>query len=48
VRRYLETLQHETGVNYVLCQMVFGNMSFAEAETSLALFAREVMPAFDR
>jgi alkanesulfonate monooxygenase SsuD/methylene tetrahydromethanopterin reductase-like flavin-dependent oxidoreductase (luciferase family) len=46
VRRYLETLQHETGVNYVLCQMVFGDMTFAEAETSVALFARDIIPPF--
>jgi alkanesulfonate monooxygenase SsuD/methylene tetrahydromethanopterin reductase-like flavin-dependent oxidoreductase (luciferase family) len=46
VQRYLENLQAETGVNYVLCQMTFGDMTFAEAETSLALFARDVMPAF--
>jgi alkanesulfonate monooxygenase SsuD/methylene tetrahydromethanopterin reductase-like flavin-dependent oxidoreductase (luciferase family) len=46
VRDYLASLQRETGVNYVLCQMVFGNMSFEEAERSLSLFAREVMPAF--
>ena len=46
VRRYIEDLQAETGVNYVLCQMMFGDMTFTEAETSLALFAREVIPAF--
>lgn len=48
VRRYLETLQDETGVNYVLCQMVFGDIEFAEAETSLTLFARDVIPTFQR
>jgi alkanesulfonate monooxygenase SsuD/methylene tetrahydromethanopterin reductase-like flavin-dependent oxidoreductase (luciferase family) len=46
VRQYLEHLQRETGVNYVLCQMVFGDMTFAEAETSLQLFSRDVIPAF--
>jgi alkanesulfonate monooxygenase SsuD/methylene tetrahydromethanopterin reductase-like flavin-dependent oxidoreductase (luciferase family) len=46
VRRYIEDLQAETGVNYVLCQMMFGDMTSAEAETSLALFARDVIPAF--
>jgi alkanesulfonate monooxygenase SsuD/methylene tetrahydromethanopterin reductase-like flavin-dependent oxidoreductase (luciferase family) len=47
VRAYLENLQRETGVNYVLCQMVFGDMACDDAERSLALFAREVMPAFN-
>jgi alkanesulfonate monooxygenase SsuD/methylene tetrahydromethanopterin reductase-like flavin-dependent oxidoreductase (luciferase family) len=46
VRRYLETLQHETGVNYVLCQMVFGDMNSDDASHSIRLLAREVMPAF--
>jgi hypothetical protein len=48
VRAYLDDLQRETGINYLLGQMVFGPMSFAEAATSLQLFAREVMPAFRR
>lgn len=46
VRDYLARLQQETGVNYVLCQMTFGDMNFADACHSISLFAREVMPAF--
>ena len=46
VRRYLEQLHEETGVNYVLCQMVFGDMNFSDASHSIQLFARDVMPAF--
>ena len=46
VRDYLARLERETGVNYVLCQMVFGDMNFADAAHSIELFAREVMPAF--
>ena len=46
VRDYLAWLQADTGVNYVLCQMVFGAMRFEQAEQSIRLFAREVMPAF--
>jgi alkanesulfonate monooxygenase SsuD/methylene tetrahydromethanopterin reductase-like flavin-dependent oxidoreductase (luciferase family) len=46
VRAYLEQLERETGINYVLGQMVFGDMSFDEAASSLRLFGREVMPAF--
>ena len=48
VRDYLTRLKDETGVNYVLCQMVFGDISFADATHSIRLFAREVMPAFAR
>jgi alkanesulfonate monooxygenase SsuD/methylene tetrahydromethanopterin reductase-like flavin-dependent oxidoreductase (luciferase family) len=46
VRRYLEGLRDETGVNYVLCQMIFGDMREEEAARSVELFAREVMPGF--
>ena len=46
VRDYLACLEREAGVNYVLCQMVFGDMTFADASHSIDLFAKEVMPAF--
>jgi len=46
VRDYLARLEKETGVNYVICQMVFGDMKFADASHSISLFAREVMPEF--
>jgi alkanesulfonate monooxygenase SsuD/methylene tetrahydromethanopterin reductase-like flavin-dependent oxidoreductase (luciferase family) len=46
VRDYIGRLQDETGVNYVLCQMTFGDMKFVDAEHSVRLFAREVMPKF--
>lgn len=46
VRDYIGRLHDETGVNYVLCQMMFGDMKSADAEHSIRLFAREVMPAF--
>jgi alkanesulfonate monooxygenase SsuD/methylene tetrahydromethanopterin reductase-like flavin-dependent oxidoreductase (luciferase family) len=46
VHDYLARLKDETGVNYVLCQMVFGDMKFADASHSISLFGREVMPAF--
>jgi alkanesulfonate monooxygenase SsuD/methylene tetrahydromethanopterin reductase-like flavin-dependent oxidoreductase (luciferase family) len=46
VRDYVARLQEETGVNYVLGQMVFGDMSADDAANSLRLFAREVIPEF--
>lgn len=46
VRDYIARLERETGVNYVLCQMVFGDIGFGDASHSIQLFAREVMPAF--
>ena len=46
VRDYVARLQDETGINYVLGQMVFGDMTADDAGNSLRLFAREVMPEF--
>jgi alkanesulfonate monooxygenase SsuD/methylene tetrahydromethanopterin reductase-like flavin-dependent oxidoreductase (luciferase family) len=46
VRDYVARLQAETGINYLLCQMVFGGMAEADAARSLTLFGREVMPVF--
>jgi alkanesulfonate monooxygenase SsuD/methylene tetrahydromethanopterin reductase-like flavin-dependent oxidoreductase (luciferase family) len=46
VRAYLVRLQEETGVNIVLCQMVFGDMRFDDAVRSIGLFGREIIPAF--
>jgi alkanesulfonate monooxygenase SsuD/methylene tetrahydromethanopterin reductase-like flavin-dependent oxidoreductase (luciferase family) len=34
-----------SGINYFVCDMVFGGITFAEASRSIELFAREVMPA---
>lgn len=46
VRDYIANLRNETGVNTVLCQMVFGDISFDDASHSIQLFGREVIPAF--
>jgi alkanesulfonate monooxygenase SsuD/methylene tetrahydromethanopterin reductase-like flavin-dependent oxidoreductase (luciferase family) len=46
VRDYIARLQDETGVNTVLCQMVFGDMRFDDAARSIELFGREVIPKF--
>ena len=46
VKNYLVRLQEETGVNTVLCQMVFGDMRFDDASRSIDLFGREIIPAF--
>lgn len=46
VRDYIARLKQEAGINYVLGQMVFGDMQVDEAANSLRLFAREVMPEF--
>jgi alkanesulfonate monooxygenase SsuD/methylene tetrahydromethanopterin reductase-like flavin-dependent oxidoreductase (luciferase family) len=46
VRDYVGKLQAESGVNYVLGQMMFGTLSLEQASSSMRLFAREVMPAF--
>jgi hypothetical protein len=39
VRNYLTRLQSETGVNTVLCQMVFGDMRFEHAAHPLGYSA---------
>ena len=41
----MHKLEAETGINYVLCQMAFGDMTYDEAANSIGLFAGEVMPA---
>ena len=46
VREAIARLQRDTNVNYLLCQMVFGDMKFSDATHSIELFAREVIPAF--
>lgn len=46
VRKHLADQTSEAGVNYFAAQLVFGDMSFAEAQASIELFAREVMPSF--
>lgn len=46
VRDYIARLEREAGVNYVLCQMLFGDMNFSDARHSIQLFAKEVLPAF--
>jgi len=46
VRRWIETVAAETGINYLVCDPVFGSMPEAAASRSIDLFAREVMPAF--
>jgi alkanesulfonate monooxygenase SsuD/methylene tetrahydromethanopterin reductase-like flavin-dependent oxidoreductase (luciferase family) len=33
------------GINYSLCRLAFGDLSFEESKRSVDLFAREVMPA---
>jgi alkanesulfonate monooxygenase SsuD/methylene tetrahydromethanopterin reductase-like flavin-dependent oxidoreductase (luciferase family) len=45
-RDYVARLQNDTGVNYLLCQMVFGDIGFEQASHSIRLFARAVAPAF--
>jgi alkanesulfonate monooxygenase SsuD/methylene tetrahydromethanopterin reductase-like flavin-dependent oxidoreductase (luciferase family) len=46
VRNYLDDLQRDADINYVLCQMTFGDMAESDAAQSLTLFGREVIPAF--
>ena len=45
-REYVAEQAEEGGVNYMVCDLAFGNITFDEAMRSVELFAKEVMPAF--
>lgn len=42
---FLRPRAAEAGIDYLVCQFVFGDMAFAEASRSIELFAEHVMPA---
>ncbi len=45
VRERLKRDNDIAGINYCLCRLAFGDLSFEESARSVELFAREVMPA---
>ena len=45
VRERLKRDNDVAGINYCLCRLAFGDLSFEESKRSLELFAKEVMPA---
>lgn len=45
VRDRLKRDNDVAGINYCLCRMAFGDLSFEESERSVELFTSEVMPA---
>jgi alkanesulfonate monooxygenase SsuD/methylene tetrahydromethanopterin reductase-like flavin-dependent oxidoreductase (luciferase family) len=45
-RDYIAEQAEAGGVNYVVCDMAFGNIAYDEASRSVELFAQQVMPAF--
>jgi alkanesulfonate monooxygenase SsuD/methylene tetrahydromethanopterin reductase-like flavin-dependent oxidoreductase (luciferase family) len=45
-RNYVAAQAAGSGINYFVCDMAFGDIAFAEAARSVALFAQQVMPAF--
>jgi len=45
VRDRLRRDNETAGINYCLCRLAFGDLSFEESKRSIDLFAREVMPA---
>jgi len=44
VLRELQQQVDESGANYVLCRMAFGDLTFEESRRSVELFAEHVMP----
>ena len=45
VRERMKRDNDVAGINYCLCRLAFGDLSFEESKRSLGLFAKEVMPA---
>jgi alkanesulfonate monooxygenase SsuD/methylene tetrahydromethanopterin reductase-like flavin-dependent oxidoreductase (luciferase family) len=45
VRERMKRDNNTAGINYCLCRLAFGDLSFEESKHSLELFAKEVMPA---
>jgi alkanesulfonate monooxygenase SsuD/methylene tetrahydromethanopterin reductase-like flavin-dependent oxidoreductase (luciferase family) len=45
VRERMKRDNDIAGINYCLCRLAFGDLSFEESKRSLELFSREVMPA---
>ncbi|MEO8203369.1 MAG: LLM class flavin-dependent oxidoreductase [Betaproteobacteria bacterium] len=48
VRRLLDAEIAQSGVNYLLCRFAFGDLTLAESQRSVELFADEVMPHFSQ
>ena len=48
VRNWLSAQVEETGVNYIVGQFAFGDLSASECENSVRLFATHVMPALSK
>jgi alkanesulfonate monooxygenase SsuD/methylene tetrahydromethanopterin reductase-like flavin-dependent oxidoreductase (luciferase family) len=46
VRERLESEISQSGANYLLCRFAFGDLTLAESQQSIDLFAAEVMPHF--
>jgi len=45
VRERLKRDNDIAGINYCICRLAFGDLTFEESKRSVELFAREVMPA---
>ena len=45
VRERMKRDNDTAGINYCLCRLAFGDLSFEESKHSVELFAKEVMPA---
>src|SRR5260221_7183529 len=45
VRQRMKRDNDIAGINYCLCRLAFGDLSFEESRRSVELFSKEVMPA---
>jgi hypothetical protein len=48
LRNWLRAQVEETGVNYIVGQFAFGDLSAAECESSVQLFADHIMPSISK
>lgn len=46
VRDWIAAAEREAGIDYLAAELVFGDMTTAEATRSITLFGREIIPAF--
>ena len=47
-RAKITALAAESGVNYLVCRMAFGDLSYAESARTVELLTREVLPALKK
>ena len=47
-REKIAALAEESGVNYLVCRMAFGDLSYEESARTVELLTQEVLPALKK